>query len=168
MRVFAVILFAGLLSGCLTMKNGETVLMDGIDTMPVYYCTTDNTAAKKADWTKAAVIEDSINNGRYKNGLISLWQNKPYIIRITNTSDSVHSFRTPSFLRDVAILKAVYKDKAVDEPCMNAFDMAPGSSAELHIVPLKKGNYSYYNTVIWVPIFGKIVSAADVGMIIVR
>jgi hypothetical protein len=108
LRKLLVCLSAGLLVGCITTnKEGETVLIDGLETMPKVYCTTDNTAPAKADWTKATVVEETVKDRLYESGLITLWHNKPYVIRITNNDTGVRSFRAPDFLRDAAILKAV-------------------------------------------------------------
>ncbi len=167
-RIVFVCLFAGVLAGCLTQIGGETMLVDGVGTMPENYCTTDNGPARKANWAAATVVEETVKDRLYESGLIMLWQNKPYVIRITNNDTGVRSFRAPQFLHDVAILKTVYMDKTLDAPCMNALTMAPGTTAELHVVPLKPGSYDYYETGIWVPFMGEIVHNAAVGLIYVR
>ncbi len=159
----------GSLLGCVTTNDqGETVLSDGLDTMPVMYCATDNSPAAKADWSKATVVKESVKDRLYESGLMTLWHAKPYIIRITNNDTGVRSFRAPEFLRDVAILKVVYKEKAFDAPCLNALTLAPGTTAELHVVPLKPGYYDYHETGIWVPFMGEWATNADVGVIYVH
>lgn len=167
-RLFLCCLLTGLLSGCLTTMDGETTLVDGIKTIPGNFCGTDNTPAVKADWTSADVVEETVKDSVYQIGLINLWHNKPAIIRITNNDAGVRSFRAPIFLQDAAILKAVYQDKAMDTPCMEAFALAPGATAELYVVPLKKGSYEYHETALWPPILGEILTAANVGQIYVH
>lgn len=159
----------GFLAGCVTTKDwGEAVLSDGLDTMPVMYCTTDNSPATKADWSKATVVKESVKDRLYESGLMTLWHAKPYVIHITNNDTGVRSFRAPEFLRDVAILKAVYKGKAFETPCLNALTLASGTTAELHVVPLKPGYYDYHETGIWVPFMGEWATSADVGVIYVQ
>jgi len=167
-RLFFSCLLAGLLSGCLTMKDGETVLIDGIRTIPASYCSSDNALALKADWEAAYIVEETVEDRVYKTGLISLWHNKPAVIRITNNDEGVRSFRAPIFLQEVAILKAVYQDKAMETPCMEAFALAPGATAELYVVPLKKGSYEYHETALSPPILGEILTSAKVGQIYVH
>ena len=168
MRMFAAVLFAGLLSGCVTLEPGKNAFQTGFNTMPAKYCTTDNTPAQKADWTNATVVEEGVKDSFYQSGLMELTQNRPHILRITNNDDGLRSFRAPDFLRDAAILKAVYDKQSVEAPCLNAITMAPGKTAELHIVPLKAGGYDYYETVFWVPHVGQFVTGADSGFIYVR
>lgn len=169
LRFFAVLILVGGLSGCLTLIDGETVWQDGVKTMPTMYCANDdNGPAKTVDWKTATLVEETVKDDRYESGLLTLWQNKPYIIRVTNQDDGVRSFRAPAFFRDVAVLKAVYKDRTVEHPCINALTLAPGASGEIHIIPLKTGSYDYHETGIWLPFLGEIVSASDVGVIYVH
>ncbi len=170
-RLFLALLLAGTVSGCLSLTRdtrSNALLEAGFDTMPEKYCTTDNSAAAKADWNNATVVEETVSNSRYESGLMTLWHEKPYIIRVTNNDDGDRSFRAPQFFRDVAILKGVYNSKSVDAPCINAVNLAPGAVAELHVVPLKKGDYDYHETGLWVPFAGEIFSTSDVGYISVH
>ncbi|MBT6094162.1 MAG: hypothetical protein HOH04_04725 [Rhodospirillaceae bacterium] len=170
-RILLALLLVGTVSGCLNLTRetrDNALLTSGFDTMPEKYCTTDNSPATKADWNKATVIEETITDSRYESGLITLWHEKPYIIRVTNNDAGDRSFRAPLFFRDIAILKAVYNNKPVDAPCINAVALAPGAVAELHVVPLKKGDYDYHETGLWVPFGGEIFSTADVGLIYVH
>ena len=163
-------LLAGLLSGCgeFGLQGTETVFAVGLDTMPVKYCTTDNSPAKKADWKNATLVEETIKDHLYESGLITMWQDEPYIIRLINKDKHPRSFRASEFFRDVALLKVVYDGKAHVEPCLNAVTLAPSKIAELHLVPLKKGNYDYHETGLWVPFVGEIFSSTDVGFIYVH
>jgi hypothetical protein len=167
-RLFLCCLLAGFLNGCLTMKDGETTLVDGIKTLPGIYCSNDHGPALKADWQNPDVVEETVKDRVYQAGLISLWHNKPVIIRITNDDEGVRSFRAPLFLQDVAILKAVYGGKSLETPCMEAFSLAPGTTAELYVVPVKKGSYEYHETALWPPILGEILTSAKVGQIYIH
>lgn len=167
-KKFSVLALTGLVSACVTLDPGSNGFKAGLDTMPGMYCTTDNTAAKTADWKAATVIEESVKDNLFESGLMTMWQNKPYIIRLTNNDDGIRTFRAPGFLRDAAILKAVYDNKTVEAPCLNAVAMAPGKTAELYVVPLEKGGYDYHETVFWVPYWGEVLTSADVGTIYVR
>jgi hypothetical protein len=172
LRITLALLLIGSVSGCFNLapeaRFGDAQLAPGVDTMPEKYCTTDNAPALKADWSQATVIEETVKGDRYQEGYLSLWHNEPVIIRVTNEDAGERSFRAPEFFRDVAISKAVYQGKAVDTPCLNAITLAPGAVAELHVVPLKKGDYDYTETGFWVPFAGEIFTTADVGYIYVH
>jgi|GEM_PF-2055044 len=172
LRVTLALLLIGSVSGCFNFapedRFGDATLAPGVDTMPEKYCTTDNAPALKADWSQATVIEETVKGDRYQEGYLSLWHNEPVIIRVTNEDAGERSFRAPEFFRDAAISKAVYQGKAVDTPCLNAITLAPGAVAELHVVPLKKGDYDYTETGFWVPFAGEIFTTADVGYIYVH
>ena len=74
-----------LLSGCFGVMgiNSEHHII-GLDTISRTYCTKDNSLTKVANWNTAHVVKEGIKNSLYESGLITLWQNKPYIIKITN------------------------------------------------------------------------------------
>ena len=127
----------------------------GLDNIAKKYCAGENTIAQKADWDNADVVEEGIKNNLYEYGLISLWHNKPHIIKITNKDGVPRSFRAPEFLRDAALFQVIFDNKTHKEICLNAVTLAPNSSAELHLIPLKKGNYDYHETLHWAWIFGE-------------
>ena len=137
----------------------------GLDTISRRYCTEENLLIKEANWNTAHVVKEGIKNNLYEAGLITLWQNKPYIIKITNKDGVPRSFRAPEFLRDSALSKVIYNNEIYKGPCLNAVTLAPKSSAELYLIPLKKGNYEYHETVFWAWLLGETFTGADVGLI---
>ncbi len=163
--VLSTLLLTCLLSGCFgLMGSGEHPII-GLDKISGKQCSEESLIAQKADWKTARVVTEGIKNNLYESGLITLWQNTPYIIQITNNDGAPRSFRAPEFLRDVALSKVVYKNKVHNEPCLNAITLAPRSSVELHLVPLKKGYYDYHETVFWAWLVGETFTGADVGLI---
>ena len=112
-----------------------------------------------------SVVKEGIKNNLYESGLITLWQNKPYIIKITNKDRVPRSFRAPEFLRDAALSKVIYNSESYEDPCLNAVTLAPKSTAQLYLIPLKKGNYEYHETVFWAWLLGETFTGADVGLI---
>lgn len=140
----------------------------GLDTIAGKYCAEESSFAEKASWKTAHVVKEGIKDNFYESGLITLWQNKPYIIQITNKDRVPRSFRAPEFLRDAALSKVIFNNKVHKEVCLNAITLAPKSSAELHLIPLKKGNYDYHETIHWAWLVGEIFTGADVGLIQVR
>ena len=155
-----------LLPGCfgvVGINSNHPVI--GLDNIAKRYCAEENSLAQKVDWDNAGVVEEGIKNNLYEHGLITLWQNKPQIIKITNKDGVPRSFRAPEFLRDAALFQIIFNNEAHKEVCLNAVTLAPKSSAELHLIPLKKGTYDYHETLHWAWIFGEIFTGADVGLI---
>ena len=79
----------------------------GLDTISRTYCKKDNSLIKKANWNAAHVVKEGIKNNLYESGLITLWKNKPYIIKITNKDRVPRSFRAPELVRDAALSKVI-------------------------------------------------------------
>ena len=159
-------LLSFLLSGCFgVMGINSKHHVIGLDTISRRYCTEENSLIKEANWNTAHVVKEGIKNNLYEAGLITLWQNKPYIIKITNKDAVPRSFRAPEFLRDSALSKVIYNNEIYKGPCLNAVTLAPKSSAELYLIPLKKGNYEYHETVFWAWLLGETFTGADVGLI---
>ena len=155
-----------LLSGCLgKMGINSNHHLIGLDTISKKYCAKERSLTQKANWNTADIVNEGIKNKLYESGLITLWQNKPYIIKITNKDGAPRTFRAPVFLRNAALSKVIYKNEIFKEPCLNAVTLAPKSSAELYLIPLKKGNYDYHETVFWAWLFGEIFEGSDVGLI---
>ena len=155
-----------LLSGCfglIGINNKHHII--GLDTISQKYCNDIISRTQEPDWNSAHVVKEGIKNNLYESGLITLWQNKPYIINITNKDRVPRSFRAPEFLRDAALSKVIYNNESYKDPCLNAVTLAPKSTAKLYLIPLKKGNYEYHETVFWAWLLGETLTGADVGLI---
>ena len=165
-RALLVFLLALLLSGCLgVMGISSKHHVIGLDTIAGKYCAEENSYAETASWKTAHIVKEGIKDNLYESGLIILWQNEPYIIQITNKDRVPRSFRAPEFLRDAALSKVIYNNEIYKGPCLNAVTLAPKSSVELYLIPLKKGNYEYHETVFWAWLLGETLTGADVGLI---
>ncbi|MAH83674.1 MAG: hypothetical protein CBB68_04845 [Rhodospirillaceae bacterium TMED8] len=159
------LIMCGLLSGCLSTRNGETVWTDGIDILPDMYCSLKGSSANYIDWSNATILRESVKDSLYKHGLLQLKQHHPYIIRIANEDAWTRSFRAPEFFEKSIVVKAKYQDVIIKQPCMEAFTLAPGASAELYVVPSQRGLFDYHNTLNRLGALSALITDADIGLI---
>ncbi len=169
MRRFLVLLLGGLLSGCLTFTDSSVSVTEGIDERPEMYCSSALAGkAKAADWSKAVVVEEFVKDGRFQEGLLEMWENKPYILRLTNQDDATRSFRSRDFFWKSGVFKVVQGDKSNSVSCIDAVSVGPGKTADIYVLPQKTGTYYYYEAFFDAPYLQSLFWTSDMGMIYVR
>ncbi len=169
MRRFSVLLLGGLLSGCLTFTESSVSITEGVDQRPEIYCSAALAEkAKVADWSKASIVEEYVKDGRYQEGLLEMWENKPYIIRLTNQDDTSRSFRSRDFFWKAGVYKVVQDDKSEIVSCMDAVTVGPGKTTDIYVLPQKTGTYYYYEAFVDAPYLQSLFWTSDMGMIYVR
>jgi len=166
---FSVLLLGGLLSGCITVTRTGISITEGVDKRPEIYCSAAFAKkAKAVDWRKASLVEEYIKDGRYQTGILEMWENKPYIIRITNKDDTTRSFRSRGFFWKSGVYKVVMGDKSEIVSCIDAVSISPGKTADIYVLPQKTGTYYYYEAFLDAPILQWFSGTSDMGMIYVR
>jgi len=151
--------FAASLSAC-------SLTQDGAELKHLQNCTNDG--PEIADWSKAEVVNISIDEGIFEPALIELFSGEPYILRIENKEDFPSWFRAPSFFNDVSVRKIVYQNKEVPGKCLEAIAMPSKAVAEVHLVPTIVDDYEFQDDPFFAPLLGEILWNSDTGYIIVR
>jgi len=154
------------LAGCLSVTDNKLHFTEGVRADPTlrYDCNPkQGEVAKKADWKKAEVVEEEIRDDIYQSGLITMWKDKPYIIRVTNNDDGVRSFNAHALFMASSVLKAVYDGEDAETPCLQNVAIGPGKTAEIHLVPLQSGGYDYHETTLFVGVLTEFTTNGAVG-----
>ena len=99
--------------------------------------------AKGFDWAAAKHLDIYLRKGRPKPGVVVLTVNTPNVLRLFNGDKGVWSFRAEEFFRSAVIVKIVYGGKRVTENCIDAIKIGSLKWAELHIVPLRQGEFFF-------------------------
>lgn len=95
------------------------------------------------DWPNAKQFEVQIRNERFTPGTLIMQVNTPNVVRVINGDRNVRAFRAEEFFRSSAVARIVYDGRIVPETCIDAIMMGPLKWAELHIVPLRQGDYRF-------------------------
>ena len=151
--------FAASLSAC-------SATQDGAEFKYLQNCKNDG--PEVADWSKAEVINVSIEEGMFEPALIEMFSGEPYILRIENKEDFPRWFRAKNFFNDVSIRRIVYKNKEVSGTCLEAISMPSKAVAEVHLVPTTIDDYEFQDNPFYITPLGEIFWNSDTGYIIVR
>lgn len=95
------------------------------------------------DWPNAKRLDIVIRKAKFAPGMVVMTLNAPNVIRITNNDRDMRTFRAEEFFRASGIARIVYDGRPVLETCIDAIRIGPLKSAELQVVPLRKGEYPY-------------------------
>lgn len=155
-------------SGCLTVIKTDVYATPGVDNAKPYAwtCAADqDKAAKAADWSKAAVIKETVKDKTYQIGLLVLVTGKPYVLRVANADAWTRSFRAPELFNKSSVLKVVLDGNEFQADCLQSVAIGAGKIAEIHFVPLEKGYYDYHETVMTPPILTEFTGGGSIGQI---
>jgi|SaaInl8_200m_RNA_FD_contig_21_3176347_length_629_multi_5_in_0_out_0_1 uncharacterized cupredoxin-like copper-binding protein len=135
---------AVLLSGC---GVHDWVRVDVVDRWNSETCAEqDAKHLVGVDWEKAEKETIRVHRGEFTPLITYLKKGRPYILRVENTDDSAHAFRSYGFFDAIALEKATVDGKVMDRKCFAVVDLEPGQSAELHLVAVRDGRYKYMDT----------------------
>ena len=152
-----------LVSGCTGATFNETFGLSGVYN---WGCNSNKLkAAEEASWDQAEIVTETIKDGIYQTGALTLRLGSPHIIEITNADDQARSFRSQELFTNSSILKVVHEGLDVSAPCLRAVTIAAKKTSEIHLVPAKKGYYDYYETYLTTPGLNLLPIIAPVGSI---
>lgn len=120
------------------------------------------------DWPNAKHLDVLIRKARFTPGTLVMTLNTPNVIRITNGDRDMRTFRAEEFFRASGIAGIVYDGRTVPETCIDAIRIGPLKSAELRVVPLRKGEYLYGESTSRDLPLTPFTSESETGQIIVR
>ena len=75
--------------------------------------------------------------------VVTLTQNRPYVLRLENADRVSHVFRAPDFFRAIAIESATVGGQELTEACPKRIILEAEESAELRFVAIRDGHYDY-------------------------
>jgi hypothetical protein len=120
------------------------------------------------DWPNAKRLDIIIRKAKFAPGMVVMTLNTPNVIRITNSDRNMRTFRAEEFFRASGVAGIVYDGRSVPETCIDAIRIGPLKSAELQVVPLRKGEYPYGETTSRDLPLVPFESESETGQIIVR
>ncbi|NQV84461.1 MAG: hypothetical protein HQ494_11640 [Rhodospirillales bacterium] len=95
------------------------------------------------DWKDAKRIDIySRKNGLTPSSVV-MTVNTPNILRLYNGTREVLNFRAQEFFQQAAVFKIIYGGKDVSETCIEAIRIGPLKWAEIRVVPLRQGEFSF-------------------------
>ena len=102
------------------------------------------------DWSKARVVELTIEEGWISPIIVNLKKGQPYILRYVNRDEETRALRGQEFFRATAVAGLRVGDKDLPPSCITSVHAAPKQTVELRIVPEVEGDYELVdNLVIW-------------------
>jgi len=123
---------------------------------------------KALDWATAKHLDIYLRNGKPRPGTLVLTANTPNVLRLFNSGKGVWSFRAEEFFRSSAIVKIVYGGKRITENCIDAIKIGSLKWAELHIVPLRQGEFFFGEKASSDWTLSPFAAKSEAGQIIVR
>ncbi len=120
------------------------------------------------DWPNAKRLDVMIRKAKFTPGILVMQLNTPNVIRITNGDRNPRTFRAEEFFRASGITRIVYDGRPVPETCIDAIRIGPLKSAEVEVVPLRKGEYRYGESTSRDLPLTPFASESESGQIIVR
>ncbi len=158
-----------LLTACdsISWDTKRFFVASGVKTEPniTWECTANQEqAAQAVKWEDAVMVSETIKDDVYQSGLISLQVGVPHIIAVTNLDDESRSFRAPGLFAKSSVLKVVHEGLDVSASCLQAIAIGPQKTSEIHLVPLEKGYFDYYETFLSPPILTEVTTLGAVGL----
>jgi len=117
---------------------------EGTESRPAISCAAATRLNLQAlDWPNAKRLDIVIRKAKFAPGTVVMSLNTPNVIRIINNDRDMRTFRAEQFFRASGVAKIVYDGRQIAETCIDAIRIGPLKSAELQVVPLRKGEYPY-------------------------
>jgi len=152
-----------MLSACSGSTFNETYGLSGVYN---WGCNSNQEKiAKEARGDQAISITETINDGLYQSGVLTLKLGLPHVIELTNLDEQSRSFRAQKLFVNSSILKVVHEGKELVAPCLQAVVIGPKKTSEIHLVPLEKGYYDYHETYWSTPGLNLLPTIAPIGAV---
>jgi len=142
---------------------------EGTEERPAISCAAATRLNLQAlDWSNAKRLDIVIRKAKFAPGMVVMTVNTPNVIRVTNNDRAMRTFRAEEFFRASGVAAIVYDGRPVPETCIDAIRIGPLKSAELRVVPLRKGEYPYGESTSRDPPLVPFETESEAGQIIVR
>jgi len=121
-----------------------SVLGDEPDRGPVISCDAATRLNLRAmDWDGAKRLDVHIRNELFTPATMVMAMNTPNVVTVFNDDTDTRTFGAKEFFRTAAIARIVYDGREVAENCIEGIRIGPAKWAELHLVPLRQGEFTY-------------------------
>jgi hypothetical protein len=99
---------------------------------------------KDIDWAAVQPYRLRIVEGDFRPMIMSLEQNRPYILVLDNADAKEHNFWAPDFLKTGVALDSIqFGDKTPATGCVNGVRIKPRTQVTLRFVPVWEGRYEF-------------------------
>ncbi len=95
------------------------------------------------DWANAKRLDIHIRQARFRPGTLVMKVNSPTVLRLFNGDMKARTFGAKEFFRASAVVRIDYDGRRMDETCISAIKVGPLKGAEIQIVPLRQGEFSF-------------------------
>ncbi len=116
------------------------------------------------EWSEVEIVDIRIRQGEYSPMITHLSQERPYLLRLTNRDDVARAFRAREFFQSVALSKVTVGGSEKPDPCIAAVWMGPRETAEIELVAVRDGRYSFEDSSY---VFDSLVSGGATGVIVI-
>lgn len=139
-RVGVALVLCTTLSGCMTSTSA----------LPTSFI--DECLANRAnmdqniDWSLVQPYRMRVVNGDFRPMIMSMEQNRPYILVLENADARDRDFWAPDFLKTGVALDSIqFDDKTPATGCVNGVRLKARSKVTLRFVPVWEGRYEFRN-----------------------
>lgn len=124
------------LSGCMTSTNAKPSVF-------ITECMADRAdIVEQVDWSTVQPYRLRIVDGNYRPMVMSVEQDRPYVLVLENVDNKDHDFWAPDFLKSAIALDSIqFADKAPGKGCVNGVRIKARSTVTLRFVPVWEGRY---------------------------
>lgn len=122
-------------------------------------------ALKMVNWTQVPEVNLRIRHDEFDPMVLRLRQGWPYVFRIRNRDDYVHTFRAHEFFSKVAVVEMTVGGRAREETCFAALRIPARQTVELRLIAVVDGFYEYEDTMMPLPF---LFSSGTDGVIIIE
>lgn len=142
---------------------------EGVEERPAISCDAVRRLNLQAlDWAGAKRLDLYIRNSRFRPKTLVIKLNTPNVINVLNGGGDAWTFRAPEFFRSAGVARIIYDGREIPETCIESIKIGPAKGAELHVVPLRKGEYPFGDSSSFGLPLGPFSTPDVVGQIIVR
>ena len=101
-----------------------------------------------ADWARVKTITIRVRRDEFEPMIISLTQDRPYVMRLENGDRASHVFRAPDFFKAIAMESATVGGRELAEDCPVRVVLEAEETAEFRFVAVRDGHYNFVDSLL--------------------
>lgn len=146
------------LSSCAVMDGGAEFFAIG--------CVADHgERLDGVDWATAWPVNLRIRQNMFEPMIVTLLENSPTVLRITNGDNSRHIIRSSEFFRSVALESVTIGDKVEKDNCIDAITLPARTTVEVRLMPVQDGRYDFEDSSL---LISRVAVASAVGVFVIE
>ena len=95
------------------------------------------------DWEKAAVVEVALDDFSFAPQVIELERHRPTVLRLKNVGTQMHDMSGGNFFQVALIRQVSIGAGRVVTPYIQSIQIRPKQQAEIWLLPVRTGTYSF-------------------------